>query len=50
MTPGIQPQRVRIRTISTEPQPLSMTANGGKIMESITRNIDMFNTFETVDT
>ena len=49
MTPGIQPQRVRIRTINTEPQPLSITASGGKMMERITRNTDMFNAFESVD-
>jgi hypothetical protein len=36
ITPGIHPHRVRMKTISTEPQPLSITARGGKIMERIT--------------
>ena len=36
MTPGIHPHNVRIKTISTDPQPLSMTARGGKIMERMT--------------
>lgn len=30
-TPGTHPKQVSKRTISTEPQPLSITANGGKI-------------------
>jgi len=38
MTPGIQPAKVKIKTINTEPQPLSITAKGGKIMESKTLN------------
>jgi len=33
MTPGIQPQRVRIKTRRMAPQPLSMTASGGKRMQ-----------------
>jgi hypothetical protein len=36
MTPGIQPQIVKIRTINTEPQPLSKTARGGNKIESNT--------------
>jgi hypothetical protein len=41
ITPGIQPQRVRINTITMEPQPWSMTASGGKRMDRITRKSDM---------
>ena len=41
ITPGIQPKQVKINTIRTEPQPLSITANGGKIIESRTLNNDM---------
>jgi len=37
ITPGIQPQRVNRNTITTEPQPLSMTESGGKITAKITR-------------
>jgi hypothetical protein len=37
ITPGIQPRHHKINTISIEPQPLSSTANGGQIIESITR-------------
>ena len=33
MTPGIQPQIHSIKTIKIDPQPLSKTANGGKIIE-----------------
>lgn len=36
ITPGIQPQMVRINTINTEPQPLSITARGGNNIESST--------------
>jgi hypothetical protein len=36
ITPGIQPRIVKIKTINTEPQPLSMTARGGNIIESNT--------------
>ena len=32
ITPGIQPQAVRSRTIRMLPQPLSRTARGGKMM------------------
>jgi hypothetical protein len=38
ITPGTQPQIVNIKTIKTDPQPLSKTASGGKSMESSTRN------------
>lgn len=39
ITPGIQPQTVNIKTINTEPHPLSITAKGGKRIESNTRQI-----------
>tara|TARA_R100001198_G_scaffold73667_1_gene45687 strand:- start:55 stop:477 length:423 start_codon:yes stop_codon:yes gene_type:complete len=38
ITPGIQPQTVSIKTISTEPQPLPITARGGKRIASSTRH------------
>lgn len=41
ITPGIQPHRVRINTSKSEPQPLSITASGGKIIQRITRQIDI---------
>ncbi len=33
MTPGIHPQRVRIKTRRMAPQPRSRTASGGKMMQ-----------------
>ena len=36
ITPGTQPQRVRISTMIMEPQPRSMTDRGGNRMASIT--------------
>lgn len=36
ITPGTQPHRVSNRVMRMEPQPLSITANGGKTMQSIT--------------
>ena len=36
ITPGTQPHRVKIKTIKTEPQPLSKTEKGGKIIDSKT--------------
>ena len=41
MTPGTQPAIVRMDTINIEPQPLSITARGGKITQSITLVIFM---------
>lgn len=41
ITPGIHPHKVRIKTINTDPQPLSMTARGGKIMERMTLSNDI---------
>ena len=39
MTPGIQPQSHKINTITTEPHPLSKTANGGKNIANKTLQI-----------
>lgn len=36
ITPGIQPARVSRKTMRNEPQPLSTTDNGGKMIASIT--------------
>lgn len=36
MTPGIQPKRVKRKTMSIEPQPLSQTAKGGKTIAKTT--------------
>jgi len=36
-TPGTQPRTVKINTIIIEPQPLSITAKGGHIIDSKTR-------------
>ena len=41
MTPGIQPARVRMNTMTTEPQPWSSTAKGGEMMERRTLNNDI---------
>jgi hypothetical protein len=37
ITPGTQPQSVRIKTMIKDPQPLPITDKGGKIMASKTR-------------
>ncbi len=39
MTPGIHPHKVSSNTITIEPQPLSITAKGGKSIESRTRQM-----------
>tara|TARA_B110000003_G_C16576886_1_gene506500 strand:+ start:639 stop:809 length:171 start_codon:yes stop_codon:yes gene_type:complete len=39
ITPGTQPQSVKIKTIKKEPQPLSTTARGGNKMDNKTRQI-----------
>ena len=44
MTPGIHPKIVNIKTINTEPQPLTITDNGGNIIASTTLKQDMFST------
>lgn len=36
MTPGIHPQRVSKKIIKKDPQPLSITESGGKIMANNT--------------
>lgn len=36
ITPGIQPAPVKSKTINIDPQPLSITANGGKMMHNNT--------------
>lgn len=41
ITPGTQAQSVRRNTIIIDPHPLSITASGGKIMQRITRQIDI---------
>jgi hypothetical protein len=41
ITPGIHAHKVKMKTITTLPQPLSITAKGGKIMDKITRQILM---------
>ena len=41
ITPGIQPQTDKIKTIIIDPQPLSITANGGQIIDNITLQILM---------
>ena len=42
ITPGTQPQQVSNKTINTEPQPLSITAKGGKIIANKTRRQDIY--------
>ncbi len=39
ITPGIHPNKVKIKTIITDPQPLSKTAKGGKTIDKITLQI-----------
>lgn len=41
ITPGTQPSKVRIKTITIEPQPLSRTASGGKIIASRTLQMEI---------
>ena len=41
ITPGIQPQSVSKKTISTDPHPRSITANGGKMMANNTCKQDI---------
>ena len=42
MTPGTQPHKVNKKTINTEPQPLSITASGGKKIANKTLQILIF--------
>tara|TARA_Y100001934_G_C12155897_1_gene679570 strand:+ start:337 stop:510 length:174 start_codon:yes stop_codon:yes gene_type:complete len=37
ITPGTHPQKNKIKVIRKDPQPLSTTAKGGKIIAKITR-------------
>jgi hypothetical protein len=37
ITPGTQPAKVRRKTMIIEPQPLSITAKGGKSIDKSTR-------------
>jgi len=46
ITPGIQPRHVKIKTITTDPQPLSTTASGGKMMHNKTLKQPIFNFFQ----
>jgi hypothetical protein len=46
ITPGTQPQMVSINTIRIEPQPLSITAKGGKIIANKTRQKLIFITIK----
>lgn len=41
ITPGTQPARVKINTMRMEPQPLSITASGGKSIERSTLKMDI---------
>lgn len=43
-TPGIQPNRVSINTITIEPQPLSKTAKGGNKIDKSTLQMLIMNT------
>jgi len=45
ITPGTHPQSVRSSVMSIEPHPLSITARGGKMMDNITLQIDIFQKF-----
>jgi hypothetical protein len=46
ITPGIQPKHVNIKTIITDPQPLSRTANGGNKIDNNTLQILMMIFFD----
>ena len=45
MTPGIHPQIHKIKTIKIEPQPLSKTDKGGKMIPNKTLQILMIRLF-----
>ena len=48
ITPGTQPHKVKIKTITSDPHPRSTTAKGGKIIDNKTRQILIYkldNTF-----
>jgi len=48
ITPGIQPQTVNIKTIKIDPQPLSITASGGKRIESSTLQILIIQSYKLI--
>jgi len=48
ITPGIQPHTVKINTINIDPQPLSITANGGKTIESNTLQILIIQSYKLI--
>lgn len=48
ITPGTQHKNVKIKTITKEPHPLSITANGGKIMHNKTLKQPIKNIFSKV--
>ena len=45
ITPGTQPQSVKRHTITNDPQPLSITASGGKKIQTMARRIPMTSIF-----
>ena len=45
ITPGIQPQKVSMNTIMIEPQPLSIKARGGNMIDKITLQILILQTY-----
>jgi len=45
ITPGIQPQKVSMNTIMMEPQPLSIMARGGNMIDKITLQILILQTY-----
>lgn len=49
ITPGTHPINVSIKTIINEPQPLSITAKGGKIMQRMTRPNDINISFQILN-
>jgi len=49
MTPGTQPQSHNRNTIKMEPQPLSITASGGQMIESNTLQKLMMIKFNLID-
>ena len=48
ITPGTQPKIVKIKTITKEPQPLSITAKGGKTIHNKTLKQPIKNIFSKV--
>jgi len=48
MTPGIHPQTVNIKTMTIDPQPLSITAKGGNKIESSTLQILIYTNLQLI--